>query len=374
MRLDTLEHHIVAAHAASMNHRIAMLFAIAAFDRQRLYDPSGFESTAKWLTWRLEMAPETAREHVRVARALNALPKIADALRAGSISYARVRAITRIAKPTTQDQWLTLAQQMNAPDLERHIRDLRMQQLQEDPKGQAAERHLRTKTGADGMTWIEGKAPTVDGAIITAALRAAGKDLDVSTETDDDLCGRPMADRRRLDAFVEICRRYLSGRDRPSRREEFRVLVNFDASNGTARIADGPILSRTTLVDMLRTAKVGVTITTPDGQVHAGDITRKLPRKLRREILLRDRHCQYPSCHNNVHIDVHHKIYQHRGGTHHHTNLAALCSYHHRYIHRTNAHLEHDQHGHIQIRLQNGTLINRQPSGTEQWRTQPVSA
>lgn len=85
-----------------MNHRIAMLFALAAFDRQRLYEASGFESAAKWLTWRLELAPETAREHVRVARALNALPKIAAALRAGSISYARVRAITRIAQPATQ--------------------------------------------------------------------------------------------------------------------------------------------------------------------------------------------------------------------------------------------------------------------------------
>lgn len=374
MMVDTLEHEIVDAHMAATRHRIAMLFALAAFDRQRLYERTGFESATRWLSWRLEMAPETAREHVRVARALDALPKIAAALRAGTLSYARARAITRMAQPSTQDEWLGLAAQLNAPDLERHIRDLRMRQLQEDPEAQAQERHLRTRTGPDGMVWIEGKAPTVAGAIIEAALRKAGRHVDVSTETDPLLRGRSTPDRRRLDAFIEMCRSYVSGSSRRAPGDEFRVLVTFDASEGTARIADGPVLSRKTLAQILQSARVGVAVTTPDGEVYAGEVTRKLPRRLRREILLRDRHCRYPGCRNDVHIDVHHKVYRSRGGTHDRANLAALCTYHHRFVHRNSVTLECDGYGRIQVRLQDGTLVTCDPCSTGERSADRVSA
>lgn len=129
---------------------------------------------------------------------------------------------------------------------------------------------------------------------------------------------------------------------------EFRVLVTFDASGGTERIADGPLLSRKTLVQILQSARVGVAVTTADGEVYAGEVTRTLPRRLRREILLRDRRCQYPGCRNDVHIDVHHKVYRSRGGTHDRANLAALCAYHHRFVHRNNITLEYGEDDRIQ--------------------------
>jgi hypothetical protein len=42
-----------------------------------------------------------AREHVRVARALRSLPTIRSQFGAGRLSYAKVRALTRIATPGT---------------------------------------------------------------------------------------------------------------------------------------------------------------------------------------------------------------------------------------------------------------------------------
>jgi len=50
---------------------------------------TGFRSCAEWLSWRVGLDPGAARERVRVARALGALPRLADALARGELSYAK---------------------------------------------------------------------------------------------------------------------------------------------------------------------------------------------------------------------------------------------------------------------------------------------
>ena len=54
----------------------------------------GFKSTAHWLSWSCSMAPGTAREHVRVARALLSMPLTLTEFRAGRLSYSKVREMT----------------------------------------------------------------------------------------------------------------------------------------------------------------------------------------------------------------------------------------------------------------------------------------
>jgi len=49
----------------------------------------GFRSCAHWLAWRVGMDLGAARERVRVARALGALPRLADALARGELSYSK---------------------------------------------------------------------------------------------------------------------------------------------------------------------------------------------------------------------------------------------------------------------------------------------
>jgi uncharacterized protein DUF222 len=55
---------------------------------------NGVCSCAHWLTWRVGFSPGAAREHVRVARALGALPRLSEALARGELSYAKVRELT----------------------------------------------------------------------------------------------------------------------------------------------------------------------------------------------------------------------------------------------------------------------------------------
>src|SRR5436305_14879676 len=62
----------------------------------------GFRTCADWLSWRVGLAPGAARERVRVARALGTLPLLAQALARGELSYAKVRALTRVPAETAR--------------------------------------------------------------------------------------------------------------------------------------------------------------------------------------------------------------------------------------------------------------------------------
>src|SRR6185295_18425025 len=95
----------------------------------------GALSAAHWLAWRVGMDLGTARERVRAARALGALPQIDDALRKGELSFSKVRAITRVATPETESNLLELAQVSTASHLESVCRQYR--QTETPPPGQA---------------------------------------------------------------------------------------------------------------------------------------------------------------------------------------------------------------------------------------------
>jgi len=75
-----------------------LLSLIREFDARGGWN-TGFRSCADWLSWRVGLDPGAARERVRVARALATFPLLDDALARGTLSYAKVRALTRVATP-----------------------------------------------------------------------------------------------------------------------------------------------------------------------------------------------------------------------------------------------------------------------------------
>ncbi len=56
------------------------------------------KSCAHWLNWQCGIDLGAARERIRVAHALGKLPRIAAALAEGRLSYAKARAMTRVAR------------------------------------------------------------------------------------------------------------------------------------------------------------------------------------------------------------------------------------------------------------------------------------
>ena len=67
-----------------------------------------------------------AREKVRVARALPTLPRLAQALARGELSYAKVRALTRVATPETEERLLAVGRAGTAHHVERIVRGWRL--------------------------------------------------------------------------------------------------------------------------------------------------------------------------------------------------------------------------------------------------------
>jgi hypothetical protein len=97
----------LSAHLDAATHRL--LACIRQFDEQCGWYEQGAVSCAHWLAWRVGLDAATAREKVRVARALGKLPAIDDALRVGKVSYAKVRALTRVATSENEARLLELA-------------------------------------------------------------------------------------------------------------------------------------------------------------------------------------------------------------------------------------------------------------------------
>src|SRR5690349_24123013 len=92
--------------------RAGFLVLLADFDARRGWASREMGSCAQWLSWKCQMSSGTAREHVRVARALRDLPVIRARFAAGRLSYAKVRALTRIAAPATEAGLAELAAPM----------------------------------------------------------------------------------------------------------------------------------------------------------------------------------------------------------------------------------------------------------------------
>src|ERR687894_383019 len=89
----------LAGHIAAAECRFLRL--LAEFDARGGWCGDGIRSCAHWLSWRAGMSLRTATEHLRVAHALQNLPRIAEAFAAGRVSYSKVRAITRITGSDT---------------------------------------------------------------------------------------------------------------------------------------------------------------------------------------------------------------------------------------------------------------------------------
>src|SRR5690606_4046905 len=71
----------LAGHLNAANHR--WLALIAEFDRREGWADGSTRSCAHWLGWKCGVDLGAAREKVRVARALEALPKISAAMAGG---------------------------------------------------------------------------------------------------------------------------------------------------------------------------------------------------------------------------------------------------------------------------------------------------
>jgi hypothetical protein len=211
-RMDFLVDEIatLAAYLHAVTYQL--LVRIREFDQ--LFDRygfgTGFRSAAEWIAWRTGMSLTAARERIRVARALETLPRVSEAMARGELSYSKVRAIVRAAPMDgeTEDRLLEFARSGTASHLERLVRSWRrLGHLTEadDEQARHERRHLHLAPDEDGSWTIRGRLDPEVGALLQRALEMGVEALYRRDRAEEppDPAGRNRTDwgQRRADAL-----------------------------------------------------------------------------------------------------------------------------------------------------------------------------
>ncbi|MCY3969777.1 MAG: DUF222 domain-containing protein [Acidobacteria bacterium] len=401
-----------------------LLVLIRRFDEEEGWN-CGFLSCAQWLTWRIGVAPGAAREKVRVARALRELPLMSEAMKSGQLSYSKVRALTRIARPDTEKDLVELGKAGTAAHIERVVRSWRRIDRSveaADDELRDASSHVTTHIDENGMFVIRGRLAPEAGEVVMKALKAAGEKLHAEQQED-----RPPAGKVRADALALVAESALKGGlDPGSSGDRYQVVVHVSdeelttPANGSAigcmscvsaetpaehvsaetppahqhehaAVAAGgehvsaeapPRLQPAHGRASPRGAWLGdshvpvsaetarrvacdggkVRITHRSGQIlSVGRKTRTIPPPIRRALEFRDRGCRFPGC-TSTHCDAHHIVHWADGGETKLSNLVLLCRRHHRLLHEGGFNVRLSKDGAVQFFHRRGRPLEQSPA------------
>jgi len=373
--LDRLGDEIaeLSAHLDAATARLLEL--IREFDAREGWN-TGFSSCAAWLAWRVGFAPGAAREHVRVARALGTLPLLSHALARGELSYAKVRELTRVATPETEERLLAVGRAGTAAHVERIVRGWRRMDRKAEAREadrQHAGRALHVYPDEDGSVRIRGRLAPEVGALLMQALAAAREALyqrraDQAPEADP-----PTMEQQQADALALLAESALHhGIDPGAPGERYQVVVHVDA----AVLADPDQAGQSVLEDGLRVpagtsqrlacdaSRVVMRHDAAGRLLEVGARTRTIPPALRRALHHRDRGCRFPGCGLRF-GQGHHIRHWAQGGPTTLSNLALLCRRHHRAVHEEGYQLDRQPDGELSFRRPDGRLLPEVPPPIE---------
>jgi hypothetical protein len=378
LSLDRLGDEIaeLSAHLDAASARLLDL--IREFDAREGWN-TGFRCCAAWLSWRVGLDLGAARERVRVARALGTLPLLAKALARGELSYAKVRALTRVATPETEERLLAVGRAGTADHVERIVRGWRRL----DRKSEANEttrrhtsRALHVYQDEDGMVVVRGRLAPEVGAVLVQALTAArealyqrAREKDAQSGVEDVSAETSTMAQQQADALALLAETALHhGIDPGTPGERYQVVVHVDApvladpdASGESALEDGTHVSAETSRRLACDASRVVMRHGAGGHVvEVAARTRTIPPALRRAMNHRDRGCRFPGCGRRF-TQGHHIRHWAQGGPTTLSNLALLCRRHHRAVHEEGYQLDRQADGELRFRRPDGRVLPEVP-------------
>jgi len=361
---DELSAHIEAATAR-------LLDLIREFDARGGWK-GGFRSCANWLSWRVGLDLGAAREKVRVARALGTLPLLAQALARGELSYAKVRALTRVATPETEERLLGVGRAGTAAHVERIVRGWRRVDRQAEARETArqhASRGLHIHEDEDGTVVLRGRLTPEVGALVLRALAAARETLYQQRRGEERAnppvhasADKPTMVQQQADALALLAETALHHElDPGAPSERYQVVVHVDApaladpdQPGQSVLEGGAHVSAETSRRLACDASRVVMRHDQDGRVvEIGARTRTIPTALRRALQHRDHGCRFPGCGLPL-GEGHHVRHWAQGGPTTLSNLALLCRRHHRAVHEEGYQIDQEPDGALSFRRPDG--------------------
>jgi hypothetical protein len=376
--LDELATEIctLAGHINAANHRFLTL--IAEFDRRNGWSDSATQSCAHWLNWKCGIAMGAAREKVRVARALENLPKISAAMASGRLSYSKAREITRVGNAANEDYLLSIADHGTASHVERLVRAYRRCQEAEElsrEQRQRKNRRVSFRYDDDGSLILTCHLPAEAGAVVMKALDIAVEGLplyeDVPAGTSRELVPYSA---RRADALARVAESFLAhdvlespGTDRQQIVVHVAAETLREGTAGCCEIEHGPAIAAATARRLSCDASLVTLIEGEDGEpLNVGRKTRSISAPLRRLLTARDKGCRFPGCSNARYIDMHHIQHWVNGGETKPSNLVSLCRFHHRAVHEGGFDVEILDDGALRFVDGHGECVDRGHSNSMQ--------
>jgi hypothetical protein len=342
----------------AVTHRLLML--VAEFDRRQGWRLYGFGSCAEWLAYSARLDKITAREKVRIARALAGLPETSAAMARGEVSFSQVRALTRVANEENELELLAHARSTSAAGLERLGRSWK-QLRRRDEAAQEVRRHasrcLSIFPDEDGSYLVRGRLDPEVGVLLMRAIEAASDALYRGSVPET------TPEQRRADALALLTERAMAAgfgeadqstdaagasaetpcaaqpMTQPARSERHMVVLHVDAATltdgeepGRSELEDGTRVSAETSRRLACDATLVRAVHCRRGEIEVRGKTRAVPARLRRALEVRDRGCRFPGCGSRF-TDAHHIKHWADGGATHVGNLILLCKTHHRLLH-----------------------------------------
>jgi hypothetical protein len=364
----------LAGHLNAANHRWLLL--IAEFDRRNGWSDAATQSCAHWLNWKCGIAMGAAREKVRVAHSLEKLPKISEAMASGKLSYSKVREITRVAEPATEEYLLMIAEHGTAQHVEKLVRAYRRCQEAEELSREARQQQTRAvsvRYDDDGSLVLNCRLPAEAGARVMKALDLAGEELpkDVPAGTPK----QPVSfSARRADALALVAESFLAhGAIEAAGAERYQIVVHVAEETlrhrtaGCCAFEHGPSMAAETARRLSCDASVVALVESEDGEpLNVGRKTRTISAPLRRALNARDKGCRFPGCANTRYIDAHHVEHWANGGETKPGNLVSLCRFHHHAVHEGGVRVEILDDGALRFRKRNGEAVDSVAPGFTQ--------
>ena len=344
---------------AALAGRIVLL--AAELDRREGWRADGATSLEAWLAERCNVSFATARAWSHVGSRLSRLPRLAEGLGSGALSFDQVRAVVDAARPDNEGAFLAQASECSV----RQLTELAKAELAAHPLASADAAHeSRSLRFNDACRTLSAQLPAEAYAEVRAGLEARAKQFPSD--------GATRWDQRLADALVSLVRsrRSTKGDDEPSAPSPYIVVAHVPLSTLREDSDLAGELEHQGRIDaevarrLACDATVIVALDDEAGHtMYEGRARRDPTPTQRRELWRRDRHCRFPSCTNAVFVNPHHVRWWKRDrGKTDLDNLALLCEHHHHLVHSKDWQLEGDANGELSFVGPSGRVMTSRPS------------
>jgi len=311
---------------------------LGEFDRRQAFRDEGATSVESWTAERFGVSTPTARTYAHVGEKAWDVPHLVGALRAGEITFDKVRAVIDAATPETDRE---LCDQARACSV-RELTDVARSTAELARTGSASSRSGSEHDGRyvrfnDRHRTISAQLPGDSYARTKACLDAQLGEIPSD--------GATPLDQRRCDALVGIIQsagNEAAGQAATASPYVVVAHVPLDAlfdgagerSDLAGELEHGGLIDGETVHRIACDATVVVAVDDALGHtMYEGRAQRFATQAQRREVMRRDRHCRFPGCTNLTFTNVHHVVPWKPGGRTDLDNLALTCVHHHHLVH-----------------------------------------